>query len=316
MYERFLPGFLPGFSLAALVILFGLSTVQAQDKKIEDMTVCYVTFTLQVAYFQAGVRGGKEEAERLGAEIIVLDPQGDAQRQAQQAEDCIARNVDAMVLDPIESSALSGVIEEAGKHGIPITVLDTPIDSPYVVSKIGVPQYDVSKELGQFIAGYIVGKMDGKAKIGIMLASTEVQLLRRDGFMEALKAVPGAEVVATGDGRNQLERSIAEAEDMLLANPAINVIYATGDPALQGALAAASSQGKENIAFFGWDDIPAPFIEPLKDGRIVGFIKQGPDHGGMMGVRLALEAAAGKEVPPVYRVPVNVVTSYNLKDFL
>lgn len=304
------------FVLPAVFILLGLSSAQAQQKKIEDMTVCYVTFTLQVAYFQAGVRGGKQEAERLGAEIVVLDPQGDAQRQAQQAEDCIARNVDAMVLDPIESSALSGVIEEAGQRGIPITVLDTPIDSPYVMSKIGVPQYDVSKELGQFVAGYVIGKMDGQAKVGIMLASTEVQLLRRDGFLEALKAVPGAEVVATGDGRNQLERSIAEAEDMLSANPDINVIYATGDPALQGALAAAASQGRDDIAFFGWDDIPAPFIEPLQDGRIVGFIKQGPEHGGQMGVRFALEAAAGKPVPPVYRVPVNVVTRYNLNDFL
>ena len=52
-----------------------------------------------------------------------------------------------------------------------------------------------------------------------MLASTEVQLARRDGFLEALKAVPNATVVAEGDGRNILERATAEAENMLTAHP-------------------------------------------------------------------------------------------------
>ena len=115
--------------------------------------------------------------------------------------------------------------------------------------------------------------MKGEAKIGIMLASTEVQLARRDGFRVALKAVPSATVVADGDGRNILERATAEAENMLTAHPDINVIYATGDPQLQGGLAAAASQGRD-IAFFGWDDIPQPFLKPLEDGRIKGFLKQ------------------------------------------
>ena len=142
-------------------------------------------------------------------------------------------------------------------------MLDTPISSPYVVTQVGVPQFDASREFGQFVAGYIIGAMGGEAKIGVMLASTEVQLARRDGFLEALKAVPNATVVAEGDGRNILERATAEAENMLTAHPDINVIYATGDPQLQGGLAAAASQGRD-IAFFGWDDIPQPFLEAAR----------------------------------------------------
>ena len=282
---------------------------QAQDKT----TICFVTFSLQIAYFQSSVAGGQGEADKLGVELIVLDPQADAQRQVTLFEDCIARQVDAIVVDPIESGALGGVIDEAGQRGIKIAVLDTPIDSPYVVSNIGVPQFDASREFGQFVAGYIIGNMGGEAKIGVMLASTEVQLLRRDGFMVAMSAVPGAEVVATGDGRNILERSIAEAEDMLTAHPDIDVIYATGDPSLQGGLAAAAAQGK-NIAFFGWDDIPAPFIKPLEDGRIVGFLKQAPDVGGMMAVRFLAAAVNGEAVPTEFHYNPNVVTRFNLDE--
>ena len=247
-------------------------------------------------------------------ELVVLDPQADAGRQVTQVEDCISRNVDAIVVDPIESSSLIGVLEEAGARNIPVATLDTKVDSPHVVTLIGVPQYEASFTFGQFVAGWIIGKLGGNATIGVMLASTEVQLMRRDGFVDALKAVPGAEVVATGDGRNILERSTAEAEDMLTANPDINVIYATGDPSLQGGLAAAEAQGRD-IAFFGWDDIPEPFIKPLEDGRIVGFLKQKPAVGGEMAVRLLVDHLDGKQITPRFAYNPDVVTTYNLDSF-
>lgn len=299
-----------------LLLTAGLIAITA-GPALADATkpkICFVTFSLQVAYFQSSVNGGKEEAAKQGAELIVFDPQADAQKQVTMAEDCIAQKVDAMVLDPIESGSLMGVIEDAGKKGIKIAVLDTPVQSPHVVTQIGVPQFEASREFGQMVAGYILGKMDGKANIGVMLASTEVQLARRDGFLEALKTVPGAKVVAEGDGRNILERATAEAEDMLTAHPDINVIYATGDPQLQGGLAAAASQGKQ-IAFFGWDDIPAPFLKPLEDGIIVGFMKQKPEVGGMMAVRYMSDAVRGKEVPAQFKYSPDIVTQQNLDSF-
>ena len=303
-------------SLFRTAVLAGIASLSAtgaaaQDK---DKTICFVTFSLQVAYFQSSVAGGQRAADELGVELVVLDPQADATRQVTLVEDCIARKVDAIVVDPIESGSIIGAIDQAGEAGIPVAVLDTPIDSPHVVTQVGVPQFEASREFGQFVAGYIVGAMDGEAKIGVMLASTEVQLARRDGFLEALKAVPGATVVAEGDGRNILERATAEAENMLTAHPDINVIYATGDPQLQGGLAAGASQGRD-IAFFGWDDIPEPFIAPIEDGRIKGFLKQAPDVGGETAVRLLVDHLNGKEITKRFTYNPLVVTKYNVESF-
>jgi ABC-type sugar transport system substrate-binding protein len=296
-------------AVALLGLIAGLAPVGAEAK-----TICFVTFSLQIAYFQSSVAGGEKAAKELGIELIVLDPQADAARQVTQVEDCISREVDAIVVDPIESSSLIGALEEAGKRKIPVATLDTKVDSPYVVSLVGVPQREASYTFGQFVAGWVTGKLDGQAKVGVMLASTEVQLARRDGFVDALKAVPGAEIVATGDGRNILERATAEAEDMLTAHPEINVIYATGDPQLQGGLAAAAAQGRE-IAFFGWDDIPEPFLAPLEDGRIVGFLKQKPEVGGETAVRLLSDRLDGKEIPARFTYSPDVVTRFNLDQF-
>jgi hypothetical protein len=91
-------------------------------------------------------------------------------------------------------------------------------------------------------------------------------------------------------------------------------VMATGDPQLQGGLAAAASQGRD-IAFFGWDDIPQPFLKPLEDGRIKGFLKQSPDVGGEMAVRLLVKHLDGEEIPPRFTYNPSVVTRYNLEQF-
>ena len=296
-------------ALTAAALMAPLSAT-AQD----GPTICFVTFSLQIAYFQSSVAGGQRAADELGVELIVLDPQADATRQVTLVEDCIARQVDAIVLDPIESNSLMGPIGQAQDAGIPIVTLDTYIEHPNVLTLIGVPQFEASREFGRYVAGYIAGAMGGEAKIGLMIASSEVQLARRDGFLAALEALPGVEIVAEGDGRNILEVATAEAENMLTAHPEINVIYATGDPQLQGGLAAGLSQGRD-IAFFGWDDIPQPFIAPLEDGRLVGLLKQSPDYGGEQAVRLLVQHLNGEAIPSNLSYNPSVVTPYNVDLF-
>ena len=299
-------------AMTCLVGLAGLAGLPPAASAADKPTICYVTFTLQVEYFQLGVGGAKKAAQELGVDLVVHDPQADTGKQVSDFEDCIARKANAIIIDPIKSTALAGPIEEAGKKGIPIAALDTPIKSPYVVVQLGIPQFDASREFGQFVSGYVIGKMGGVAKVGVMLASTEVQLARRDGFLEALKDVPNATVVATGDGRNVLEQAQAAAENMLTAHPEINVIYATGDPQLQGALAAASSQGR-TIAFFGWDDVPEPFVKPLQDGRIIGFVMQAPQIGGEMAVRFLVQKLNGEQIPARFSYNPTIITKDNLE---
>src|SRR5262245_37606886 len=71
MIKKLLPLLVAGCAMA----LPGVAV--AQDKP----TICYVTFSLQVGYFQEGVDGAKKAADELGAELVVLDPQADAAKQ-------------------------------------------------------------------------------------------------------------------------------------------------------------------------------------------------------------------------------------------
>ena len=48
------------------------------------------------------------------------------------------------------------------------------------------------------------------------------------------------------DGRNIQDNALAAAENLITGNPDLTAIYATGEPALLGAIAAVESQGKQD----------------------------------------------------------------------
>ena len=56
------------------------------------------------------------------------------------------------------------------------------------------------------------------------------------------------------DGQNIQDNALAAAENLITGNPDMTAIYATGEPALLGAIAAVESQGKQaDVKVFGWD---------------------------------------------------------------
>ena len=48
------------------------------------------------------------------------------------------------------------------------------------------------------------------------------------------------------DGQNVQDTALAAAENLITANPDLTAIYATGEPALLGAVAAVESQGGQD----------------------------------------------------------------------
>ena len=56
---------------------------------------------------------------------------------------------------------------------------------------------------------------------------------------------PKVEVVGVVDGRNVSEKAMSAAENLFTANPSMNAVYTTGEPALVGAIAATEAQGLE-----------------------------------------------------------------------
>lgn len=95
----------------------------------------------------------------------------------------------------------------------------------------------------------------------------------------------------------------------------MNVIYATGEPALIGSISAVQSQNAtERIKIVGWDLAPQ-VIKAIDDGYVVGVVQQGPEEEGRQAVLAAVKLMKGQSVPKKTFVPVTIVTKANVDKF-
>ena len=151
--------------------------------------------------------------------------------------------------------------------------------------------------------------------LGIVGAlNSYIQNVRKDGFEGALD-MDKVTVAGTVDGQNVQDVALGAAENLITANPDLNTIYATGEPALLGAIAAVSSQGKQSdVSIYGWD-LTAQAIDAIDEGYLKAVIQQDPAAMGAAAVEALLKLSDGEEVESEISVPVTIVTTENVDDF-
>ena len=101
----------------------------------------------------------------------------------------------------------------------------------------------------------------------------------------------------------------------MTANPSMNAIYATGEPALIGAVSAADTAGKTGkVKVFGWD-LTAQAIKGIDEGWVVAVVQQDPYTEGKTAIESLKTLKKGGKVDPVIHVPVTIVTKANVDTY-
>jgi hypothetical protein len=121
-------------------------------------------------------------------------------------------------------------------------------------AQIGVDNAKAGADITAYFIDYVAKSMGRKVKLGIVGAlSSFIQNIRQKGFEDVVKGHAGVTMAGMVDGRNIQDNALAVAETLLTGNPDLTVIYATGEPALLGAIAAVESQGRrKDVKVFGW----------------------------------------------------------------
>ena len=146
--------------------------------------------------------------------------------------------------------------------------------------------------------------------------NSTIQNVRQKGFEDVVKAAPGVSIVGVVDGRNIQDNAMSAAESLMTANPDLTAIYATGEPALLGAVAAVESQGRQgDVKIVGWD-LTASAIKGIDEGYVVGVVQQDPAGMGAAAVDAAVKAIAGKPATTeTVAVPITIVTKQNVEPY-
>ena len=259
----------------------------------------------------AETKSMKDEAARLGYQLVYTDAAGSSAKQAADVNSMIAQGVDAIFLPPREDKPLVPVILAAKGAGIPVFLIDRDVD--HTMAKPGEDYVtfigsDFVNE-GNRIAEWVVKNANGKSKIIEIEGTTGSSPAndRKKGFDEIIAKNPQFKIVASQSGDFARDKGRQVAETLLQAHPEADIIYAHNDEMALGAVAALEAAGKKP-----GKDVLIVSIDGEKDGAICGC---SPLFGPKAFATMA-DYAAGKKIPPFIKNDDDFYDSSNAKEKL
>lgn len=304
--------------LGALLVLGGCanSGSSSSSNANKKLTIGFVTINQEAYFFTESIRGAQEQAKKMGAKLVVADPNNDTVKQNNDIENLVNQKVDAIIVDSIDTKGVIPAMKEAAKAHIPVISIDAVVKSSAVSTQIGVDNAVSSQELGNYVNKYVKANMKQPVKMGVVGAlNSFIQVIRQNAFLDTVKKTPSLKVVNIVDGKNVQQTAMTAAENLMTGHPEMNVAFATGEPALVGLASAVKSQHKEKkLTVFGWD-LSKQAIQGIDEGWVKAVVQQHPEKFGSEGVKAAVQLAQKKKVAKTINVPVTIVTKDNVDQF-
>jgi ribose transport system substrate-binding protein len=241
---------------AGMVFAGGGKESDGGEKKVEKKKIGVSLFYRRDEFYKDLETGFYEGAEKYGFELNMQDADADAGKQMKQLEDFIASGVDAIAFACADPEGLIPAVQEANKAGIPVFTFDGGVNGGDVVTHVGMDNVLSGEQAGEWAKKYIEKELGGTGNVVILdfPQSAVVCGNRVKGFRSVLDPVSGIEIVAQQDGKASRTESMSVMENILTANPKIDVVFGINDDTIFGGVAAAEAAGRDNIAFIsvGW----------------------------------------------------------------
>lgn len=259
--------------------------------------------------------GFLEGAAKYGFEMNMQDADADAGKQTQQLEDFVASKVNVIAFACADPEGLIPAVEEANKAGIPVFTFDGGVNGGKVVSFIGMDNYKAGVMAGGWAKSYIEKNLGGKANVVILdfPQSAVVCGDRVKGFKDTLAGMKDVKIVAQQDGKASRTESMAVMENILTANPKINVVFGINDDTIFGGIAACEAAGRDEMVFVdvGWSkELFEKF--KAKDKYVKASAVQNPYIMGMNTVEAIKKHLAGETLSDKILQDAILVTSDNV----
>lgn len=312
------------FVLVVLIVVSGMFASGAGESKTSKPAAADGHMTIGVSYcllsapaVKVFAQGIRQKADELGVELLEVDASWDAQKQTDQMNTFIAQQVDAILLNPVDSSSIVPVVKKAFDAGIPVVMGAMNIDASgkdYVVSYIGADEEDVGRAAGELLKSYLG---EGSHTVAIVegVAGSDPQIKRTGGFEQAVQG-SGLKIVAKLPGDFDKAKAMTVTEDLLMRFPDLDGIWVHDDTMCVGVVQAMKSMGYsgKDIAVVSYNGSKLG-AEMVKAGDIIGTAVQPLVVEGSTSVQVAFDAANGLQVEKWYKDVIVPITRENVDSY-
>jgi ribose transport system substrate-binding protein len=299
----------------------------AQDE--EPLQIAYLSFAVANSYDAPMLAAAEAAAEAGGATLTVFDANNDPGVQTQQLQDAVTSGqFDGILVQPIFGAGLVTAVQDAIAAGVPVGNLDQILGEDMTTSGAQVEGLSANVVFVPSEIGRKMGELTVQAcadldpcEVGYIDAFGQIPLdiSIRAAFDEAIAANPAISVVATGIGMFNPQSGLTAGQDMLSAQPGIDVIVGS-DQAITGVLqaidAAALDHAVSTIGYGGGQTA----LDDIAAGKRFATVMQMPATEGTLATEHLISAIrSGEAVPgvdPVSELPnEGVVTQETVGDF-
>lgn len=262
--------------------------------------------TLNNPFFVTLRDGAEDSAKEAGYDIVTSDAQDDPSTQLSDIEDLIQQGVDVLLVNPVDSDAVSSAIELANDADLPVITVDRSAEGGEVVTHIASDNESGGEMAGEFIAE----QLDNKAKLveieGVSGASATRE--RGKGFHNIIDKMDDMEVIANQSADFDRTKGLSVMENILQSKGEIDAVFAHNDEMALGAIEALEGKSMlDDVVVVGFDATDDA-VSAVEDGRMDATIAQQPELIGESAIEAAGKVANGEEVDDFIPVDLQMVT--------
>jgi ABC-type sugar transport system substrate-binding protein len=256
-----------------------------------------------------------------GVSVQIADAQDDISRQLSQVQNFIANGVDAIIVNPVDTSATVAITKAAADAGVPLVYVNRqPID----VDKLGPKAAFVASnevESGTLETKEICKLLGGKGSILVIEGQLRNQAaVQRTKDIHEVISTPectGIKIIAEQTAEWDRTKGQNLMTNWLSKGMKFDAVVSNNDEMAIGALQAMKSAGIDTQkAVVGGIDATQDALASMKAGDLKVTVFQDAAGQGKGAVDMALALAAGKSVDKKVYIPFQLVTPANMDQFM
>ena len=281
------------------------SDEDVEEMEPEDITIGLSVSTLNNPFFGQLEDGVVETAEEKGTKVQVVDAQDDTATQNDDIDDLIQQDVDILLINPVDSDAITPAIEAANAANIPVITLDRSSEGGEVLTLIASDNVEGGEMAADFIIDQVGEDADVVQLEGVPGASAANE--RGEGFSNV--ADEKLNVVESQSANFNRSEGLDVMENILQSHSDIDAVFAQNDEMALGALEALESANLEDdvivVGFDGNEDA----VEEVEAGRLAATVAQQPYEMGVIGVETVYDYFSGETIDEEIPSPLELISA-------
>lgn len=258
----------------------------------------------------------KAEAVKQGVTVQVVSAEADPDTQVSQVENFIARGVDAIIVNPVDTEAAEPITDAAQSAGIPLVYVNRcPEGLPAGVSCVGSD----SKEAGTLEMDAL-GKLTGyKGTVGILEGDPnnngQAVRERTAGCRAVIDQHPDMKLVLNANGKWGRDAAMSVTENWIQSGQLPDMICANNDEMALGAINALKAANKLDRVKVGGIDATKDALVAMAAGDLAATVFQDAKGQGSGALDAAVKLVGKQTVEAYVNIPFQLVTKENMSQF-